>query len=612
MKKRLIAILAYSLFWLVFLFFARLFFIATHSREAFQFSAGALAATFLHGIKLDISATSYILILPMLLMIPGIYFNGKWFNRFLLWYTSLIIIISSIIVVADTLLYKYWGFRMDYTALQYLNTPKEVVASVTFLQILLVSLAVILISLVFILLYNKIVSRLSDGFDRIRRFWFPAMLFFLLLWGALIIPVRGGVGIAPINAGTVYFSNDMFVNHTAINVTWNVGSSVFNKKPTTNPYSYGDLNSAKEMVKSLIVKNGNIVKLLNNPKPNILFIILESFGSALIGPLGGDSLATPNFNRYIREGILFTNFYASGNRTDKAMPAILNGYPAQPAVSIMKEPKKTQTLPGIVKTMNGLGYESEFWYGGEINFANFNSFVINSGFNRIITMDNFNPEHYNSKWGVHDNILFEALTDSMRSIREPFLKVVLTLSSHEPFEVPMETVFRGNDDLTKFRNSIYYTDKTISSFLDWAKSTDWWKNTLVILLADHCRRNSIEVLAYSEDIFRIPMLWMGGALAVQDVRIDKFGSQVDIPLTLLHQLGLDDNYPFGKDLLSSGSNSFAFYTFNEGFAFITDSSKYVYDHKLGEPVDEEGADPESAGEMGKAYLQVLYDDFLKR
>ena len=366
------------------------------------------------------------------------------------------------------------------------------------------------------------------------------------------------------------------------------------------------------MVKSLIVKNGNIDKLLNNPKPNILFIILESFGSALIGPLGGDSLATPNFNRYIREGVLFTNFYASGNRTDKAMPAILNGYPAQPAVSIMKEPKKTQTLPGIVKTMNGLGYESEFWYGGEINFANFNSFVINSGFNRIITMDNFNPEHYNSKWGVHDNILFEALTDSMRSIREPFLKVVLTLSSHEPFEVPMETVFRGNDDLTKFRNSIYYTDKTISSFLDWAKSTDWWKNTLVILLADHCRRNSIEVLAYSEDIFRIPMLWMGGALAVQDVRIDKFGSQVDIPLTLLHQLGLDDNYPFGKDLLSSGSNSFAFYTFNEGFAFITDSSKYVYDHKLGEPVDEEGADPESAGEMGKAYLQVLYDDFLKR
>jgi phosphoglycerol transferase MdoB-like AlkP superfamily enzyme len=262
--------------------------------------------------------------------------------------------------------------------------------------------------------------------------------------------------------------------------------------------------------------------------------------------------------------------------------------------------------------MNGLGYQSEFWYGGDINFANFNSFIISSGFSSIITKDNFNPEDYNSKWGVHDNVLIKTLTDSMKSVREPFLKVVLTLSSHEPFEVPMDPVFKGNDDLTKFRNSVYYTDKTIGSFLDWAKGTDWWKNTLVILVADHCRRNSVEVLAYSEDIFRIPMLWLGGALAAHDVEIEKFGSQVDIPLTLLHQLDLDDNYPFGKDLLSRESNSFAFYTFNEGFAFITDSSKYIYDHKLGAPVAEEGADPASAGMLGKAYLQVLYDDFLKR
>jgi phosphoglycerol transferase MdoB-like AlkP superfamily enzyme len=612
MKKRLKAIIAYSLFWLVFFFFARFFFIATHFREAFQFSAGTLAATFVHGIKLDISAISYILILPMLIMVPGIYFNGNWFRHFLRWYTYLLIVISSGITVADTLLYKYWGFRMDYTALQYLNTPKEVVASVTFLQILMVIMTVVIISVIFIFLYNKLIDRLFKGFDRIRRLWLPAMLFFLVLWGALIIPIRGGVGLAPINAGTVYFSDETFVNHTAINVTWNVGASVYNKKPATNPYSYGDLDSAKAIVASLTAKGGKIVKVLNNPRPNILIIVIESFGGAIIGPLGGDSLTTPCFNRYIPEGVFFTDFYASGNRTDKAMPAILNGYPAQPAVSIMKEPKKTQTLPGIVKTMDSLGYKSEFWYGGEINFANFNSFVINSGFKGIITMHNFNPRYYNSKWGVHDHILFEALEDSMKSVREPFLKVVLTLSSHEPFEVPMDPVFKGSDDLTKYKNSIYYTDRTIGSFLDWAKGTDWWKNTLVILVADHCRRNSIEVLVYSEDIFRIPMLWLGGALAEHNIKLDKFGSQVDIPLTLLHQLDLDGNYPFGKDLLSQNSNSFAFYTFNEGFAFITDSSKYIYDHKLGAPVVEQGADPEATGRLGKAYLQVLYDDFLKR
>jgi hypothetical protein len=108
------------------------------------------------------------------------------------------------------------------------------------------------------------------------------------------------------------------------------------------------------------------------------------------------------------------------------------------------------------------------------------------------------------------------------------------------------------------------------------------------------------------------MLWLGGALKSTGIRIDKLGSQVDIPLTILHQLNLDDHYPFGKDLLNPESKSFAFYTFNEGFVFITDSSKYAYDHKLGEPVAEEGSGAEKAGILGKAYLQHLYDDFLKR
>ncbi len=611
MKKRLTAILGYAIFWLVFFFFARLFFIATHFREAAQFSAGSLAGTFLHGIMLDISATGYFFIIPALLMIPGVVFTGKWFKIFIGWYTFLLIVVSSVIIVADTLLYKYWGFRMDYTVLMYLKTPKEAVASVTLLQTIGVLTGIILISAVSIYLFRRFIIRLFDGFEKIRL-WIPAMLFFMTFLGSLIIPIRGGFGIAPINAGSVYFSQDIFVNHTAINVTWNLGSSVFNKKQTKNPYSYGDPAEAAKLEASLTAPCRVTEKLLNSSRPNILFLVLESFGSALIGPLGGDSLTTPCFNRYASEGVLFTNFFASGNRTDKAMPSILNGYPAQPAASIMKEPRKTQSLPGIIRTMNTLGYKSAFWYGGEINFANFNSFVINNGFGQIITMNNFNPEYYNSKWGVHDHILFETLKDSMAHVREPFIDVVLTLSSHEPFEVPMDPVFKGKDDLTKFKNSIYYTDKTIGAFLDWAKQTSWWKNTLVILVADHCRRNSLEELAYSEDIFRIPMLWLGGALKTKAIRIDKLGSQVDIPLTLLHQMDLDDNYPFGKDLLSGESKSFAFYTFNEGFAFITDSSRYIYDHKLGGPVVKEGANADSAEIYGKAYLQHMYDDFLRR
>jgi phosphoglycerol transferase MdoB-like AlkP superfamily enzyme len=227
-------------------------------------------------------------------------------------------------------------------------------------------------------------------------------------------------------------------------------------------------------------------------------------------------------------------------------------------------------------------------------------------------MDNFNPSDYNSKWGVHDHVFMKTLQDSMTNIKEPFFRVALTLSSHEPFEVPMDPVFQGKDDLTKFKNSVYYADKAVGSFIEWAKTTSWWKNTLVILVADHCRRNSINDLVYSPEIFRIPMLWLGGALDARGVRIEKLGSQVDITPTLLHQLDLNGEFPFAKDLLSAGSRSFAFYTFNEGFAFITDSSSVIYDQKLRGPVVKKGSDPDYAEKLGKAYLQVLFDDYLKR
>lgn len=611
MKRRLTALLAYSVFWLIFFYFARLFFLVIHSKEASGLSLEILAGTFTHGIKLDISATAYILVIPLLASTLSVWIKGDWFRHFTRWYTWILLLIFSAIIAGDARLYSYWGFRMDYTVLFYLKTPQEAAASVTTMMIVIFCLTVISVTVLFGFLYNRLIDRMFSKSEEIRN-RLPVTVLLLLLFASLIIPIRGGLGVAPKNAGTVYFSDNMFINHTAINVVWNIGNTYFNRKPSANPYNYGDLNKAVTLTDSLTVNKGIPEKVLNNARPNILVIILESFGNSLVGPLGGDSLTTPCLNILTREGLLFENFYASGNRTDKALPAILNGYPAQPATSIIKEPGKTRKLASLVKTMNGSDYNSSFWYGGDINFANFNSFITGSGFRQIVTMENFDPSDYNSKWGVHDDVLFKALRDSMVRIREPFFRVVLTLSSHEPFEVPMDPVFTGKDDLSKFKNSVYYTDKTVGSFIAWAKTAPWWNNTLVILVADHCRRNSLEDLVYSQEIFKIPMLWLGGALEARGKRIEKLGTQVDIPLTLINQLGLTGDFPFTKDLLSDGSNSFAFYAFNEGFAFMTDSSTVIYDHKLGAPVLKTGDDPEYAEELGKAYLQVVYDDYMKR
>ena len=610
MKRRLIAIGFYTLFWLSFFFIARLFFIMMQFNSSSQCSVFELSGTFIHGIKLDISTTGYYLLVPLLVIIPGVYFNGNWYRNFLRWYTWLVIIFSSVIIVADANLYSYWGFRMDFTPMLYLKTPEEAMASVSTLKIIMFVVAIGLMSSFFIYFYNKLIDRLFSNFERIR-YMLAGILFYLILAGAVIVPIRGGFDVAPINAGSVYFSNNMFLNHTAINAVWNVGYSGFGQRPVKNPYIFGDLAAATSLVDSITVKNGLPVKVLNTARPDIMIIVLESFSGYLIGPLGGDSLTTPNINRYAREGILFSNFYASGTRTDKAMPAILDGYPAQPAQSIIKEPNKTQTLPSLVRILVENGYNSSFWYGGDINFANFNAFVIGSGFHTIVTKKNFNSSDYNSKWGVHDHIFFQTLKDSMTSISEPFLKVVLTLSSHEPFDVPMEPVFKGSDDYTNYRNSIYYSDKALGSFLDWAKETAWWKNALIIMVADHCARFN-NMPNYKPDVFKIPMLWVGGALENKGIRIEKLGGQVDIPSTVLSQLGLIGSFPFGKDLLSDNSKSFAFYTYNEGFGFITDSSSVGFDLKSRTPMLMEGKNPDSGERKGKAYLQVLFNDYINR
>lgn len=611
MQKRLISFICYALFWIAFFFIARLFFIFVQYHIAFQNSAGDLFGTFWHGIKLDISITGYFMLIPMLIAIPGIYFSGDWYRVFLRWYTWFLIIFASFIIVSDANLYSYWGFRMDFTPLLYLRTPKEALASISTFKLIGALFLVLMMSLIFIFIYNKFIDRFFRGFERSgHRLW--AILFFTLLWAALLIPIRGGFGVAPINAGAVYFSDKMFLNHTAINAVWNVGYSGFGQRPVKNPYVFGELSHAIEIVDTLTVKKGVPLSVLSLSRPNVIIIVLESFSGYLIGPLGGDSLVTPNINRYSKEGILFSNFYASGTRTDKAMPAILDGYPAQPAQSIIKEPNKSQSLPSLVKILIENGYHSSFWYGGEINFANFNSFVVGSGFYDIITKNNFDPSVYNSKWGVHDHVLFNTLKDSMKMLKEPFLKVILTLSSHEPYDVPMEPVFIGTDVVSKYKNSVYYTDKTLGSFLDWAKGTDWWKNTLIIMVADHAARITDDMPNYKQNVFKIPMLWVGGAVSKKGLKVEKFGSQVDISTTLLNQLGIGGNFPFGKDLLSEHSKSFAFYTYNEGFGFLTDSSSVSFDLKSKTKMLSEGKDPESAEKKGKAYLQVLFEDYIKR
>jgi len=604
------AVSLYFIFWVLFFITARVIFVLFQADEVIKYSFSDILNAFYHGLKMDLSASGYLLLLPVLFAIPHFFTGGRWYRTSLKIYTAVLVFVFTPLILGDAFVYRFWAFRLDATIIGYLKNPKDALASATTFQLILGAFAWIVVSFAVIRTFFRLADRIIPDDKPAHPYLSSAT--FVLIFGLLIIPIRGGFGVAPMNNGSVYFSNHLFLNHSAVNVVWNFGFTAAHRKPSVNPYMFSPSEKAAGDFASLMSDSGTTKKVLSISRPNILLVIVESFGSEIINLPGTDSAVAPRFKEYLKEGIYFSNLFASGSRTDKAIPAILAGYPNLPTIQVIMEPRKTQSMPGIFRMLDSAGYATSFWYGGDINFANMNSFITYTGFRQKITMEDFSKKDRNSKWGVHDHVVLNRLLDPLNSARRPFAAAVLTLSSHEPFEVPVEPVFTGKDILSKFRNSVHYTDKSLGEFLDRARETDWWDSTLVIITADHCRRNADTIPAYAESIFRIPMLWTGGAISVKDTIITGTFSQTDLVTTLARQLDLNSSFRFSKNMFSDKSGHFAFYTYNEGFAFITDTSAAMYDIRLKDIVTERGPGTKQSVQFGKSFLQVLFDDYLSR
>src|SRR5687768_6483286 len=253
-----------------------------------------------------------------------------------------------------------------------------------------------------------------------------------------ILPIRGSFGVAPMNTGFVYFhESKLFANHAAVNVVWNFLYAVQKMNRLRYDDNYFDRQMTEQYFGRMVPKSDSTRNVLRIKKPNVMIIVLESFTSTIIEALGGVPRVTPRFNQLAKEGILFDRFYASGDRTDKGIVAVLNGYPSQPLTSIIKEPKKTKSLPYLNKIFKEHGYRTEFTYGYNINYANFNSYLIHADFDHITHSMDFPQELNTSKWGVHDEYVFAKFFEETQRAQAPFFKVIMTQSSHEPFDVPM-------------------------------------------------------------------------------------------------------------------------------------------------------------------------------
>ncbi len=618
MKSRSLLFLYHFLFWILFAWVERgIFMVYNHSLfEDFSFSA--LVQIFMHGCIMDISMASYVSVIPGLwLSISFLHHNKKIDRKFFIVYVAILLAIQSILLIIDLPLYQAWRFRLDTTFLKYLTHPKESLASTGSSPVFLLLFIGLSLYLFFYFLFKKIMSfypSSTSGYPYSKRI--ALFILGLVFTGALIIPIRGGLQLAPMNPSRVYFSNHLFYNHAALNVSWNfLYSVVAYKNPDINPNNYLSNEEATTIVDSLCKKDTSALKILRDSiQPNVLIITWESFTYKALALGGMDSTVTPNMNALIHEGVFFSNLYASGDRTDKGIVAVLSGYPAQSTTSIVKSANKAHTLPMLSKTLANEGYNTSFYYGGELEFANMKSYILGGRFEKITTKDQFSATECNSKWGAFDHIVFGKIQQDLKTIKSPFFVQYLTLTSHEPFEVPenysIPYTAKGKSETELFLRSLSYTDACLGAFIKEAKKQDWWKNTLIVFLSDH--GHVLPTSPNRSDDFHMPMLWLGGALN-NPLLVPKVCSQIDLASTLLAQLNISHTeFYWSKDIFAN-TPSYAYFAFNNGFGWVNDQKDYyIFDH-VGKNVVQSSLTPSAPQlQQGKAYAQKSFQDYLDR
>jgi len=592
---------------------ARFAFIAYNHSLSPSTPVSELIASAWYGMRMDMATASYILVPFCLLLGLSFLFPFLRNSRPFRIYTQIILLLVILITLSDLSAYEAWGFRLDKSPLKYLNNPKEAWASINHLPLTLI-FSVMIIS-------YWIINKIFGVFLRRSNLlllssevpiWQEAILLILFTAGQ-IIPIRGGLQLAPLNQSSVYFSSDHFANICAINATWNFMNSITDEgNLDSNPFKFLSETEAEIHWSALMQTKADSVarRFSSIPHPNILLITWESLTSKALNRKFEEVSVLPCLERRLKEGIFFDNAFASGDRTDKGIVAILSGYPAQPITSIVKMPEKTRTLPHLPFLLKKEGYQTSFYYGGETEFANMKSYLLGAGFDKITDVKNFEAKERNSKWGAHDHLVMNKIKKDIQSTGRPFFIHWLTLSSHEPFETGAEASITGRDDLSLFMNSLHYTDSVVEHLISYCSRQPWWKETIILISGDHGHR--LPQTRSKADDFRTPILLLGGALNHSPERISRVVSQTGIASAICSMTGTNGAFPFSHNILLEPEIPYAYFCFNNGFGYAQNEGVIIFDN-VGRSVIEKNKDADSIMlRRGMAIQQKSFEDYLRR
>lgn len=572
-----------------------------------------------HGLPLDIAVAAYTTAPAWLCVFIGLWSDTerirKIGRRCYRVYTATIGTLILITLIVDTILYEKWGFKLDAVCLSYLDNPSGITDSLGIGYFLLALAGFCLLAWAYIRLLwhigpHKKTSKQHRRQSEQRLHLIPATLIWLTLGGLLFLGIRGGIGRSTANVGMVYYSTNQYYNHAAVNPVFSFFYSLLKERDFSKQAQYYSPEEAQQIFANLHYNTQSRISpsdsLLNRQRPNILLILMESCGGRVVGCTEGNTNVTPHIDALAREGVFFSQCYANSFRTDRGTICTFSGYPSFPDASVMKMPAKSRVLPSIAGALRQEGYDTEFWYGGDKNFTNMNSYFLATGYNRVFGDVDF-PTHLRTtgSWGIADHLMLARLLENIRKQprQQPWFKTLLTLSSHEPWEVPYQRL----DD--KILNSFAYLDQSIGNFIAAFRKTPEWKNTLIIILPDHGVSWPANINEFDTRKYHIPLIWAGGAVK-QPKRIDKLCNQTDLVATLLGQMQIPHSrFRFSRDILSQTyTYPCAIHTWPEGYTFIDSTGTTIYELATRKA---SRLTPDPKGERLKkikAFMQTAYRD----
>ncbi len=626
-------------FWLLFFALFRLWFVLWFYDHWMPGQSARTCWTFWHALPLDLSFAAYLMALPIILWQLGLAFGARaypYMEKGIFGLNVLIFSVFIFIFSANVFLYQEWHTPLNNRAAEYFKTPSALLDSMSFS-----------FKLVSLLLYAVFIWIMLKGYKKlVGTQIYPANssrwgLLALPLWiGLLVLTIRGGTGVMPINESAVYYSPHLFDNHAATNPGWSLSHSLIETRSTTNRFSFMADSLAQKQVTELRNKGlGDFSFDFLRPqfsadsiplqKPNVVFIIMESHTAQVMEELGGEPGICPNMSRLIHEGILFENMYGSGYRTDQGIVSVLAGYPAQPDQSIILLEDKASKLESIPKTLHHNGYSTAFLYGGELTFANLGLWLTNQHFDKIISERDFSSAEKTQRWGTDDAILLQRTASEIGNLHPPFFVTAMTLSLHPPYDVPFQSKWSGSSDREKFLNSASFVDHAIGAFFKTAEQQSWYDNTIFLLVADHGASQPGGVGMDRPESRHIPLIIFGKPLLDErrGQRIHAFGNHHDIPAILQAILKTGNsgssssiNCPWSRNLFQVDASeqskkqslSFSYYTNENGLGWATAHGKGFYEFGSKEWRIFEGQLDATDQSNAQAYLQMLYNDFLSK